>query len=58
MLSIPHFAPPETTNYMVGGYIVIFSVMVIYIISLFLRHRKFEQDIKILEELDDQNDNP
>ena len=58
MLNIPHFAPPETTNYMIAGYIVIFCVMTLYIITLFLRYRKFEQDIKVLEEMDDQNDNP
>lgn len=57
MLNIPHFAPPETTNYMIAGYVVIFSVMAIYIASLFLRHRKYEQDIKILQELDDKTDN-
>jgi cbb3-type cytochrome oxidase subunit 3 len=57
MLISPLFAPPETTNYMIAGYIVIFAVMVAYIASLFLRRRKFEQDIEILQELDDQNDN-
>jgi hypothetical protein len=57
MLYIPHLAPPETTDYMIAGYIVIFSVMWIYIISLYLRRRKLEQDIKILEEMDDQKDN-
>ena len=58
MFYIPHLAPPETTNYMIAGYIVIFSVMVIYIASLFLRRRQLEQDIKILEEMEDQKDNP
>ncbi len=58
MFYIPHLAPPETTNYMIAGYIVIFSVMVIYIASLFLRSRKLEQDIKILDEMEDQKDNP
>ena len=44
MFYIPHLAPPETTNYMIAGYIVIFSVMFIYVVSLFLRRRKLEQD--------------
>ena len=57
MLYIPHFVPPETTNYMVAGYIVIFGVMLIYLVSLFLRRRKLEQEIKILQELDDKADN-
>jgi hypothetical protein len=49
--------PPETTNYMIAGYIVILGVMSIYVVSLFLRRRKLEQDVKILEELEDQTDN-
>jgi CcmD family protein len=43
---------------MIAGYIVIFSVMFIYVVSLFLRRRKLEEDIKILEEMEDQKDNP
>jgi hypothetical protein len=58
MFYIPHLASPETTNYMIAGYIVILSVMLIYVASLFLRYRKLEQDIKILEEMEDQKDNP
>ncbi len=57
MFSIPLFATPETTNFMIAGYIVIFSVMFIYIVSLVLRRRKLTQDLKILEEMDDQSDN-
>jgi CcmD family protein len=55
MYFIPFFAPPETTNYMIAGYAVIFSVMIIYIASLVLRRRKLEQDLKTLEEMDIQN---
>ena len=58
MYFIPLFAPPETTNYMIAGYAVIFSVMFIYIISLILRRRKLELDLKTLEEMDDQSENP
>jgi len=57
MLYIPYSPPPETTNYMIAGYIVILGVMSIYVVSLFLRRRKLEQDVKILEELEDQTDN-
>jgi CcmD family protein len=45
-------APPETMNYMILGYGVIFVVMGIYIFSLFSRRRKLEQDLQNLEELD------
>jgi len=58
MFYIPHLATPETTNFMIAGYIVIFSVMLIYIISLFLRRRKLEQDLRILEELENPTENP
>ena len=57
MFTIPYFTTPETTNYMIAGYIVIFSVMFIYIASLFLRRRKLAQDLKTLEETEDQFDN-
>ena len=57
MLNIPLFATPETTNYMIAGYIVIFGIMTIYVVSLFLRRRKLEQEIKILQELDNSSDN-
>jgi len=57
MLYIPYFAPPETTNYMIAGYIVIFSVMFIFVVSLFLRRRRLLQELKILEEMDDQKAN-
>jgi hypothetical protein len=58
MLNIPFLAIPESTSDMIAGYIVIFSVMFIYMASLFLRRRKLEQDMTILEEMEDQNDNP
>ena len=58
MLYIPLLATPETTNFMVAGYIVIFSVMFIYVISLFLRRRKLEQDLRTLEELENPTENP
>jgi len=60
MSFIPPVAPPpETTNYMIAGYIVIFCVMTIYVISLYLRRRKYEQEFKLFQELEDkQTDNP
>jgi len=57
MFTIPYFSTPETTNYMIAGYIVIFSVMFIYIASLYIRRRKLAQDLQILEEMEDQVDN-
>lgn len=46
-------APPETSDYMIAGYIVIFGIMVLYAINLFLRRRKLEQDLHTLQQMDD-----
>ncbi len=54
LLSIIHQAPAETTRYMVAGYTVIFSVIFIYVASLFIRSRKLNQEIQTLNELEDK----
>ena len=46
--------PMETTNYMIAGYTVIFGVMLVYLVSLFVRWRKLEQDMRVLQELEDK----
>jgi hypothetical protein len=46
-------APANTTTYMIAGYAVIFGVMLIYLISLYLRQRNLNQDLEVLEELDE-----
>jgi uncharacterized membrane protein YdbT with pleckstrin-like domain len=43
----------ETTNYMIAGYTVIFGVMLVYLVSLFVRWRNLKQDIQLLQELED-----
>jgi len=43
--------PLETTNYMIAGYVVIFGVMLIYLVSLFVRHRNLKRDLETLEEV-------
>jgi len=40
---------PETTNYMILGFTVIFTPMVIYLISLGSRLKKAKAEIKFLE---------
>jgi hypothetical protein len=44
--------PAETTAYMVAGYAVIFGVMLVYLISLFLRQRNLNQDLEVLQGLE------
>jgi CcmD family protein len=42
---------PDTSGYMIAGYVVIFVVMLVYIASLIIRQRNLEQDYETLEEL-------
>ena len=44
---------PDTSVYMIAGYIIFFSVTIVYIISLFTRWKKLERDLKTLEEMDE-----
>jgi hypothetical protein len=50
MLYLLQDAPAQTTNYMIAGYAVIFGVMLIYLISLYIRQRNLKQDLEVLEE--------
>jgi len=43
--------PANTTNYMIAGYAVIFGVMLLYLISIYVRHRNLARDLELLEEL-------
>ncbi len=43
---------PDTSGYMIAGYIVIFTVMLVYLASLIIRKRNLEQDYETLEELE------
>jgi len=48
-------APADTTTYMIAGFVVIFGVMLLYLISLYIRKRNLENDLEVLEELDQGN---
>lgn len=51
---------PDTLNYMIMGYAVIFTVIAVYLISLAVRWRNLKQDEAMLAELekeDGQKDN-
>ena len=45
-------APAETTNYMIAGYAVIFTIMLLYVISIFIRRRNLRRDLDTLNEID------
>ena len=42
--------PAETTSYMIAGFVVIFGIMLIYVISLFIRRRNLIMELHALEE--------
>lgn len=47
-------SPPDTSGYMLAGYALAFGVMLLYVLSLFLRSRSLEQDLSVLEEMDEE----
>ena len=53
MLFLLQEGPAQTGNYMIAGYVVIFGVMALYLISLVVRHRNLKQDLEALEELEE-----
>ena len=55
-ISLIQQAPAETTRYMIAGYSVIFSVMLVYIISIFIRRRNLQRDLKILDEMETRDE--
>jgi len=44
--------PAETTVYMIAGYSVIFGVMLLYLVSLFVRRRRLQRDLEMMEEIE------
>lgn len=45
--------PAQTSNYMIAGYAVIFSVMAIYLVSLAIRRRNLRRDMDVLKEIEE-----
>ena len=43
--------PVDTSIYLVAGYAVIFVVMLMYLVSLLIRHRNLVQDLEELQKL-------
>lgn len=43
---------PETTNYMIGGFVTFFVVFTVYITSLVVRWNNLKRDKLTLEELE------
>jgi hypothetical protein len=51
MLYLLQEGPAQTTNYFVSGYVVIFGVMALYLVSLIIRRRNLKADLETLEEM-------
>lgn len=46
--------PAETWTYLIAGFVVIFGVMGLYLISLIVRSRNLTQDLDTLQEIEKQ----
>lgn len=56
MIALSIFAaeppPANTTGYMIAGYTVIFTIMLLYGISLAVRSRNLRRNLEMLQELE------
>ena len=43
---------PDTSTYMLAGYVIAFLVMGIYIFSLYIRKKNLNAELEVLESLD------
>ncbi|MBZ0282284.1 MAG: hypothetical protein K8L97_16200 [Anaerolineae bacterium] len=45
---------PDTTGYLMLGLAIVFTFSVLFIGSMFLRYRSYQQDLKLIEQLKDE----
>jgi len=43
---------PDTSEYMIAGYVIAFVVMGLYLASIWLRNRNLKRDLSMLEEME------
>jgi uncharacterized membrane protein YciS (DUF1049 family) len=46
---------PDTSSYMIAGFVIAFLVMGIYVLSLYLRNTNLKRDAEMLESLQAEN---
>ena len=46
---------PDTSGYMIVGYIIAFAIMGMYLASLIIRWRNLNQDQQLLEEMEKES---
>ena len=49
---------PDTSSYMVAGFVVIFGAMLVYLASLVIRWRNLRGDLEVLQELEERQHAP
>jgi hypothetical protein len=49
---------PDTSGYMIAGFVVSFLTMGIYVASLYIRSRNLKQDIETLESIPTEKPKP
>lgn len=49
---------PDTSSYMIAGFVVIFGTMLVYIASLVIRWRNLQSDLQMLHELEKRQQAP
>lgn len=45
---------PDTTSYLILGLVVVFGFATLFIGSMVLRYRSYQQDLKLIEQLKDE----
>ena len=48
--------PNQFNGYLILGYIIMWLIAVIYIASLFVRQRNLQQDLKLMEQIIEEED--
>lgn len=44
---------PDTSGYMIAGYLITFLIMGLYVASMYLRNRNLKRDMTTLEEMEE-----
>lgn len=48
---------PNTTNYMIAGFVISFVTMGIYVLSIYIRNKNLKRDLEMLEDMEKNGKN-
>jgi len=54
LMSILSQTPPDTSGFMIAGFVVFFGVMLIYLVSYFVRFKNLKADLDVLQEIENE----